>query len=331
MKDLTVVIPTAGRPDYLRTCFDSLRRQPVRERLAEILVSENKADRRSEAVAQQYPDLPIRYVFREPPSDMITHIYTLLGEPETPYISLLNDDDWWAPGFLNGALLALDSNPGAVAYGNASLFVNNERDDHPLYIQRSDALWLICGKPSFSHLWTLDAPAMYTAGWVYTAFHWSSLVCRKGPLRNATRHLLAHRPPALLTDRYLLLAISDHGPFLFEPFAQTYVRWHATNFIKDKKREDLRRITTEEAENIATLAERHGVKVVQRWHELLAGMPPECEEELLTRLHESLSMEAIREYGLHKYFTTRIRGPRETALRNIAANAKNLAGMLLHS
>ena len=83
-RDVTVVITTIGRPDFLRTALQSVRNQVNRDVIGEVVVSENKGDRRTEQVVREFPDLPIRYLFREPSLPIVEHLFSTVREARTP-------------------------------------------------------------------------------------------------------------------------------------------------------------------------------------------------------------------------------------------------------
>lgn len=85
------------------------------------------------------------------------HAYT--GGPE-PYVSLLEDDNWWEPGFLTSALAALSARPdAALVWANMRLW-REEADGRWTDLQRT--------------IWAIDAstPAVREFRWpeVYQAF-----------------------------------------------------------------------------------------------------------------------------------------------------------------
>src|SRR5580658_10308150 len=102
--DITVVIPAAGRPQFLSCLLDSIQRQSAIDRVAEIIVSEDSGNRESKNIVAKFKELPIRYVSRESPLGFLGHHKALLcDEARSPLTALLHDDDWWAPQHLETA------------------------------------------------------------------------------------------------------------------------------------------------------------------------------------------------------------------------------------
>ena len=65
MTRVSVVIPSAGRPGMLENALRSVAHQTAANQVVEVVVSENRSDRSTEAVCAKFPELPIRYRFRD--------------------------------------------------------------------------------------------------------------------------------------------------------------------------------------------------------------------------------------------------------------------------
>lgn len=83
MMKTTILIPTYQRARLLYIALASVRSQTDRDLIAEVVVSENSADRGSLDVAAEFEDLPIRHVFQHPPVDPGTHFAKLLDLTQT--------------------------------------------------------------------------------------------------------------------------------------------------------------------------------------------------------------------------------------------------------
>src|ERR1700685_1735631 len=99
---VTILIPTAKRPDMLATALRSVSEQTAVNEIAEVIVSENAGDSRSREVCQQFPGLPIKYIFREPQMLAVEH-FSILKKAHWSgeFTVMLHDDDWWTPDFLS--------------------------------------------------------------------------------------------------------------------------------------------------------------------------------------------------------------------------------------
>jgi hypothetical protein len=320
---VSVMVPTAGRPEFLRTALEGVRLQLGSAAIGEVVVSENAGDPRSAAVLKEFPELPAR-LRQTGGLPMVEHIYELLGEAKCPFVALLNDDDWWLPGHLAEAVSCLQGAPGARACLAASTFVSSERDNHPLYIHRSDALWLAAGRPAWNRTWRLDSPAVLALCWAYTPFHWSTMVARREGLLEALAVLRSALPPPYSADRLLMAELARSGPFLFRPIPSTYVRWHPGNWMKARHKKDLAEEHRRAGRIIERMASIENLNLSSVWRGWLAAMPGESEREVFERLSESFSEQELSDLGLREAFRVRPRRPRVVALRNIASNFKLL-------
>jgi glycosyltransferase involved in cell wall biosynthesis len=322
-EQVTVCITTAGRPHFLRSALQSVQNQINRDVIGEIVVSENNGDRGSEALAREFPELPIRYIFREPTLPMLAHLFSTFRLAQTPYVAILNDDDWWSANHLAEAVAALRTNPSASAYVSASLFVQNEAHDHPFWIDRSAAVWLLAGKPSWLKLWMLDAKRILALGWLYTPFHWSTLVARTTSLNEVLDLLENDTRHTHTIDRLVFNHLALRGPLCYNPVADTFVRWHAQNWVKSQDPGNVSAVIRSTIEVTERLAAEQGWNLQEVWAEALARMPREVENELLYRFLLAHTREELRKYGLEQFFHVRPPRPRLRALRNLLANAKH--------
>src|SRR5688572_22058244 len=102
MNTISVLVPTANHPKFLETALQSIARQTAIDKIEEVLVSENLLDRESEAVCKKFPNLPIRYILQDPPLTRFQNFDFLFNQARADLVALLCDDDWWAPGHLQG-------------------------------------------------------------------------------------------------------------------------------------------------------------------------------------------------------------------------------------
>jgi len=220
---VTVLIPTTARPHLLRTALASVARQTARNRIGEVVVSENAGDPRSAEVCAEFPQLPITYVRRDPPLPALGHA-TVLFSRETPstYTAVLHDDDWWQPDHLAQALAALDANPGASVYFSSIYHVTGESS--PLSCDSGFKFWFGADYPVLDDLWVLPAPAAALACLLGTPGYYSALVARTAALR-ASVHVFDLGNP-YDNDRLLLIALFRLGTVLFRPYPAVFIRAH---------------------------------------------------------------------------------------------------------
>jgi hypothetical protein len=322
-KQVTVCITTTGRPLFLRSALQSVQNQINRDVIGEVIVSENKGDRSSENVVREFPELPIRYIFREPTLPMLPHLFSTFRQTSAPFTAILNDDDWWAANHVQEAVAALHARPSATAYVSAAMFVKDESDDHPAWIDRSAAVWLLAGMPSWLKLWMLDAKSILALGWLYTPFHWSTLVARTTALNEVLDFLENDICYTHTIDRLIFNHLAIRGPLCYNPIVDTFVRWHTQNWVKSQDQEKVFAVIRSTIQLTERLAAEHGWCLREVWAKALAHMPREVESELLYRFLLAHTKEELRTYGLEQFFHVRPPRPRLRALRNMLANAKH--------
>lgn len=323
-QQVTVCIPTTARPHYLRTALQSVQNQLDRTDIGEIVVSENKGDRRSEAVVREFPELPIRYLFREPTLPMLTHLFSTFRQAQTPYVAILNDDDWWSSNHISHAVGELRSNPACSAYVAASLFIKNEMDSEPFWIDRSAAVWLVAGRPSWLKTWTIEARSMLALGWWYTPFHWSSLVARTTELKEVLDLLEPDTYHTHTIDRLIFIHLALRGVLRYNPSPDIFVRWHTANWVKDQDQSKVLAVLRSTAALVERLAAEHGWNLQDAWAEVLAHMPREVEKELLHQFYLAHTKIELRQYGFERFFHTRLPNRRLAGLRQMASGAKRI-------
>jgi hypothetical protein len=116
MSDITIAITTIGRPSFPRTALPSVQNQVGEATLGGFIASENSIDRRAEEAGREFPDLRIRYVFRQPTLPMLAHRFSTFRQARTPYIANLNDDDWWNASHVADGLGMQNTDSSAVAH-----------------------------------------------------------------------------------------------------------------------------------------------------------------------------------------------------------------------
>jgi hypothetical protein len=206
----------------------------------------------------------------------------------------------------------------------AAAFIKNEVDNGPYWIDRSPAVWLVAGMPSWLKPWTIDARSMLALGWWYTPFHWSSLVARTAALVEVLDILEPDTYHTHTMDRLVFTHLALRGALRYQPMPDTFVRWHTANWIKDQDQAEVLAVLRSTAALTERLATQHGWSVREVWTEVLARMPRDVESELLQRFHLAHTKAELRRYGFERFFHTKLPNRRLAALRQMASSAKRL-------
>jgi glycosyltransferase involved in cell wall biosynthesis len=321
---VTVVVTATGRASFLRTALDSIRNQLGLSQIVEVIVSENSNDRGTEAVVREFANLPVRYLFRQPPLPIVAHWFSTLREARTPYVAVLNDDDWWSSGHIAQGIRELEASPESVAYATSSLFIADEAHKNPRWIDSSAAMWLLAGKPSWTSTWTLEPERMLALCWAYTPFHASSLIARTDAVHRVLDEFESEMPNDYTLDRMIFARLALQGALRYSPIPDTFVRWHDGNLMKRRSAETLHALVRSTTLFVERIARESGWSPADVWKTHLTSMPAESETEVLGRLREAFTLDDLEQYGLTAFFHQRPAYPRLIALRGIAANTKRL-------
>jgi hypothetical protein len=279
---ITVLIPTAKRSDLLANALSSVAAQTAFDQVAEIIVSESGGDRRSEKICQQFPHLPILYVFREPTLEMTEHFAALLAATWSgEHTAFLHDDDWWFPDHLKNALGALASHPEAAVYGCSTYALADERS-----LPRCDldlAIWFGTRFSRFEPRLKLSRDDVLLACLLRTPVHYSSMVMKAESLRRSVSVFKTDNKWD--ADRMLLFRLALEGPLIFSPLPQVFIRLHPSqlshSFPLQVRDDQMKRTTAWLIEQAQLTWEKAG--------DLFSGRLAECPAEVRATLFEVAS------------------------------------------
>ena len=298
MKPLSVIIPTANQPKLLKTALESVLSQTVVDQIEEVVVSENLRNRESEEVCKRFKELPIQYIFQDPPLRQVQHFRYLYNRAKAEHVAILCDDDWWGPHHLEGALRALGEHPDAVAWASAVLHV---AEDSPWTgaISRSPILWVVANRPAGCTTWCLSSDQVLAVAWIHTPFHVSTLVARRRPLQKVASALAEFHP--YQDDRMLQVELGSLGTVLYEPLVDTCVRAHAEaltwHFSKVERDREFRTCTSK----IGDMCKARGIDVARLWKKYLAGLGGPVLDDAGRAFRMSLTDKDLREYGFEQF------------------------------
>lgn len=298
MKPISVVIPTAREPEFLRCAIGSVARQSIVHDIEEVLVSENLGDLRSRAVCERFPQLPIRYVLQDPPLTPAQNHEYLIGQSRAPFIAFLCDDDWWGAGHLQAARSALTSDDDAVASFSACFYSVSDVLAQG-WVSRSPAIWLAADKPDVTGLWRLTPDQVLAVCWLLTPFHMSSMVLRREP---AVRALPAMaRANSYTLDRLYFTELAAEGTILYEPLPDTFIRWRENNLTMRTQRADKESMFRECTAEIWRTSARRGVDLVGAWHRYLANAEPEVRKDIGACFRRIMDHRALITHGFGEF------------------------------
>jgi len=228
---ITILIPTASRPTLLATALRSVSEQTAVKEIVEVIVSESKGDSRSREICQQFPSLPIKYIFREPQMKGIEHLSALKkAHWSGEYTVMLHDDDWWTPDFLHTGIEALNSHPRASCFCCNSYNVPNE-ESIALACPLSAIFWFGANFPSMGHIWEMSMQEVLLGCLLHTPAIFSTMMARSEALRDSA--IIYDTGNRFDVDRMFIFELSRYGTILYSPIPQAFYRIHAQQDVNN--------------------------------------------------------------------------------------------------
>jgi glycosyltransferase involved in cell wall biosynthesis len=224
MEPISVLIPTANRPAMLRTALRSVAGQTALSSIAEVVVIENLGNRESGNICKEFPQLPVHYVFRDPPIPPgIVATRDALSRIRCERMAILFDDDWWMERHLENAIEAFSIYPNAIASFAACLWTTGE-EGYLTEAYGSFLPWFAATKPPMNHRWLLELADLLVAGIISTGFHYSSLVVNRDVFVKSIECTADGNPYD--TDRLISVELGRHGKVACHCLPQVYIRMH---------------------------------------------------------------------------------------------------------
>lgn len=304
MPRVTVLIPTAARPETLEITLRGVARQTAVAQIAEIVVSENLGDPRSRAVCEMFPELPITYRLREPRlGNMMQHAAHLFGEVGTELVAFVCDDDIWAPGHLQSAMDSLDRHPSASAHFSGFISAESELSSSGTF-WAPPLFWLAGGQPPRWSEYVYGLQEVLALSWILTPFQWSTLVARQ-PAVAAAAPALTDSPHLFYADRMLIVALAHQGSLIFDPAVDTLYRVYEGNWARGQDPAVLRELLSECASLIVADAQAEGVDLAGVWRRLLAETPPNLLADVAPYFHGRFTTAELEEHGFAQFLPPR--------------------------
>ena len=226
--EISVVIPTHKRPEFLRSALSSVAAQTRLDLVHEVIISENGNDDRSSKVCEEFSELPLRYLQRVPALDALCHFETLVRDANAPWVAWIGDDDMWSRYHLAEANRGLTANPDAVGFISACALVSNESrriwGGEGLTFESS--LWQGSDGVSDIEPWGLNR--MYLESLVRAPVNPWGLVCRKQPLVVALQKW-RQTSTAWDSDRLFMCLLAQHGMLAVGREIGLFYRRHPQN------------------------------------------------------------------------------------------------------
>ncbi|EAT59814.1 glycosyltransferase family 2 protein [Chlorobium ferrooxidans] len=125
---ITALLPTYKRPEYLRRAITSVLRQTYRD--LQICVFDDASGDHTENVVSelQQNDLRIKYHCHSKNLGLIANYRYAFQSINTPYFSVLSDDDFLSENFYEKAIQVLDENPDIMFVVTNTIYIDENRE-----------------------------------------------------------------------------------------------------------------------------------------------------------------------------------------------------------
>ena len=223
MKDVSILLPTAKRHHLLPTALESVARQTAIARIGEVVVIENGEDRRSEDICKCFPNLPIKYIYRNPTIPASERTASILREGSLSFVALLHDDDWWLDFHLERSLANLDINP-FISATYSSYFTAESEKDWFRGINGNYTAWFGNDESLDGVSRMLNFKQTLLANLLHPGFHMSSLIFRRALIGACFAAFEDGNP--FDTDRTLAVELSRQGDIFFHDTPSLVIRTH---------------------------------------------------------------------------------------------------------
>ena len=225
LRSITVFIPTYKRPGFLRSALESVLNQSRLDLIAEVVVSENSDDPRSEVVCREFPQLPLKFIRQSPPVDVGHHFALLPTLANTPLVALLGDDDMWGRYHIEDALFHLKAHPDAVAYIGATVVVGDSSRAVTCSYQLIAQSRIPPLSDHFADHWLWSAQDMLLASLLMTPLNMWAIVSHRNPLQLAFQ-VFADEKPGIDADRFMIWRLATLGKLVIGREIGLFYRIH---------------------------------------------------------------------------------------------------------
>jgi hypothetical protein len=263
---ISVLIPTADRPDFLRDAIDSVNHQSRNDLIGEVIVSNNgKID--VEEIVRSYHSLPITYVNQETKLSPGKHFEWLINQAKFPLIAMLADDDMWGRYHLEEAHRQLQAHPTAIAVFNQVVAVRNSyRQVFTGYAKLAHSLQDDLKRQLPDNLIFQPGDLMVDA-LIHTPLNIWSMLARKS---NVLNHFQVMTDPdaGIDSDRYFVWRLSLDGCIIAGREIGLFMRAHpqmAGRLMSMQDVERFKNISHEYSRKIISDARELGIPIEQRW------------------------------------------------------------------
>lgn len=293
---ISVIIPTANRPRFLRTALESVLLQTAEHQIQEIIVSENGGNRESERVCDKLADPRIRYEFLSPPLPFPERFVKLYAQAKAEYIATLHDDDWWFPDFLASGLLELERASATHPVYFCNTIETASESTVRMRLSPTLRMWFGAGFPPMTQIWRLSPEQLLLACLSGNPAHYSAGMWRNDVLHKSL-HVFAKFENRYDTDRLIEAEASRHGGVIVDPQPRVCIRIHSGADSRRFSLADEFPYLRQTTEYILKLCAERGLHVDEELERLLLACPGDSRNCILQQFHPAI-LQTLRERNL---------------------------------
>lgn len=235
MPSVTVIICTCNRASMLRDALKSVAEQSALASIAKVIVSENGLCRESKNVCDDFSNLPIQYIFQDPPVPILLHASAIIPYVTTDLVAILHDDDWWMRDHLECSLNAIKIEGAVATFSN---FVESKSPKDIITTSyKTFRVWALNGKDFSQKFLVLDNVSNFINCLFDTSYHFSTLVSKKENFAKAVEAMV-NAKNTYDTDRTFGIFLASDGLIAYTTTASAVVRIHGDQDSAKKDYQD---------------------------------------------------------------------------------------------
>ncbi len=279
----------------LRSALCSVAAQTGGSHIGEVVVIENLSNRESGVICRDFPQLRIRYVFRDPPippgiESTLDAMKYLTGD----YIAFLFDDDWWGEQHLEKSIESHTICPDVVASYGSCIWVNGE-EGYLTGIHSSFIPWFAAEKPKIKGRWVFELNELLIAGLLKTAFHFSSLLIKRSVWEKCLDCIRDGNPYD--TDRLMSVEMGKYGKVVMDSAPHVFIRAHESQECTRIGRTSVGQFWhNKSTEKLLLLAEKAGMHLQHEFSRRMSRKSVSIEDLIDNSTRDSF--ESLVEHGI---------------------------------
>jgi glycosyltransferase involved in cell wall biosynthesis len=299
---ISVLIPTANRPDFLKHSIASVVNQSRLDLIREIIVSDNGSIDVSDVVSgfrNASYSFPIHYVKQVPQLTAGLHFKELLCRASSEWVAMLADDDMWGRYHLEEACRLLKKHTEAIAVFGQTICVRNS------FRQPIGCIGELIHSFSGSDSQPFDDAFVFKQGEIFidalirTPLDiWAMVVKREAIERHIS--VLSDPNAGADSDRFFLWRLNTEGAIVVTREVGLYLRLHdgmAGALMRGRESQKFLEISKAYSLKIIEEARQEGIPVQEKWAEFWGHLSIEAKQMLISQSCNDHLLVACNAFG----------------------------------